>query len=159
MTGVWEPSYALDVHMDVSLPCYHTSCSPPCFGIPFPWILTGCLPGVKQPCSTLIEASDPFKIVPTSTPNIWHVFGDLHVLRMCIWMCPFHVAIAPVLHALENCPRIFGVYQVINNHVAPWLRLQTHSRRFPHPLQTYERCLATFICCGCAYGCVHTMLW
>jgi hypothetical protein len=25
---------------------------------------------------------------------------------------------------------------------------------FPHPLQTYSRCLATFICCGWAHGCV-----
>jgi hypothetical protein len=28
-----------------------------------------------------------------------------------------------------------------------------------HQCYIYKRCLTTFICCGCAYGCVPTTLW
>ena len=44
----------------------------------------------------VIEAIDSNKIVPTSTANTWKVFDNLHMMRMCIWMCPNHTMVALV---------------------------------------------------------------
>jgi hypothetical protein len=59
------------------------------------------------------------KMVPISVSNIYKVFGNLHMLWMCIWMCLYHVTLAPILQALENLPRTLGACQVIKNHVVP----------------------------------------
>jgi hypothetical protein len=34
-----------------------------------------------------------------------------------------------------------------------------HPTHISHQCYIYKRCLTTFICCGCAYGCVPTTLW
>jgi hypothetical protein len=39
-----------------------------------------------------------------------------------------------------------------------WLRLHTQPIFISHPYYIYKRYLTTIICCGCAYGCVHTTL-
>ncbi len=41
-----------------------------------------------------------------------------------------------------------------SQHALQCLRLLTHVLIHPLQCQTYIRCLTTFICCGCAYGCV-----
>jgi hypothetical protein len=88
MKGVWQPLYAVDVHMDVSSPRYGRSCS----------------------------------------PSFW------------------------------NLARNLGNSQAITHGEMRWLRLQTQLIFISHQCHTYERCLTTFICCGCAYGCVPTTL-
>jgi hypothetical protein len=40
-----------------------------------------------------------------------------------------------------------------------WLRLSIHPPLISHHCYIYIRCLTTFICCGCAYGCIITTLW
>ena len=88
MQCVWQTSYAVDVHMDVSL--QHYSCSP--------------------------------------SPSFW------------------------------KSPRILGNSWATNDGEVQWLMPWTQSRPIPHQCQTHAMCLATFICSGCAYGCILTSL-
>jgi hypothetical protein len=46
-----------------------------------------------------------------------------------------------------------------NDGKKQWLRLYTQSRLIQYQCQTHARCLTTFICSGCEYGCVLTTLW
>ena len=87
--GVWQPLYAVDVHMDVSPPRYGCSCR----------------------------------------PSFW------------------------------NFVRNLGYSQAITHGEMRWLRLHTQPIFISHPYYIYKRCLTTFICYGCAYGCFHTTLW
>jgi hypothetical protein len=76
--GVWQPLYAVDVHMDVSTPPYGRSCRPS-----WRW-------------NEVIKAIDPTHIHLTSMLYIYKVFDNLYMLWMCIWMCPHHVMAAHV---------------------------------------------------------------
>ena len=49
----------------------------------------------------VIEAIDSNKIVPTSMANTWKMFDNLHMMWMCIWMCPNHTMVALI-------DRVFG---------------------------------------------------
>jgi hypothetical protein len=49
--------------------------------------------------------------------------------------------------------------QAISDGEMRWLRLHTQPIFISHQCYIYKRCLTTFICCGCAYGCVPTTLW
>ena len=86
--GVWQPLYAVDVHMDVSPPHY----------------------GRSYPPSFL------------------------------------------------NFARNLGYSQPISHGEMRWLGLYTQAIFISHQCHIYKRCLTNFICCGCAYGCVHTIL-
>ena len=88
--GVWQPLYAVDVHMDVSPPCYGRS-----------W-----------------------------RPSFWNFFV-----------------------------RNLGFSQAISDGEMRWLMLYTQPISISHQCYIYIRCLTTFICCWCAYGCVPTTLW
>ena len=48
----------------------------------------------------VIEAVDPTHIHLTSTSYIYKGFDNLHMLWMCIWMCPDHVTAAHADQAL-----------------------------------------------------------
>ena len=50
----------------------------------------------------MIEAVDPFLILPTSMSNTYNAFDNLHMLRMCIWMCPYHIVAALQDHAFGS---------------------------------------------------------
>ena len=66
-------------------------------------------------------------------------------------MCPHHVTAA---HANQAC----WILPLISDNKKQWLRLQTHPPLISHHCYIYTMCLTTFICCGCAYGCVPTTL-
>jgi len=87
--GVWQPLYAVDVHMEVFPPRYGCSCR----------------------------------------PSFW------------------------------NFVRNLGYSQAISDGEMWWLMLYTQPIFISHRFYIYKRCLTSFICCGCAYGCVPTMLW
>ena len=87
--GVWQPLYAVDVHMNVSTPPYGRSC----------W------------------------------QSVWNFATNM------------------------------GKSQLICDGEMRWLRQYTQPIFISDPYHIYKRCLITFICCGCAYGCVHTTLW
>ena len=87
--GVWQPLYAVDVHIDVTPPRYGCSCP----------------------------------------PSFW------------------------------NYVRYMGNSQAISDGEMQWLRLYAQPIFISHQIYIYKRCLTSFICCGCAYGCVPTTLW
>ena len=92
---------------------------------------------------------------PTSTPNIYKVIPNLHMLWMGVWRS---------LHAIttyyHTCWPRFGKSAEIcvacivhtNDAMVQWLRLLPHMEWLPHPLQIYTKWLTTFICCGWEYG-------
>ena len=86
--GVWQPLYAVDVHMDEFPPRNGCSCR----------------------------------------PSFW------------------------------NFVRNLGYSQAISDGEMWCLRLYTQPSFISHQCYIYKRCLTTFICCGCAYGCVPTTL-
>jgi hypothetical protein len=61
--------------------------------------------------------------------------------------------------SLWNFVRNLGYSHAISHGEMRWLRLHTHPIFISHQCYIYKRCLTTFICCGCAYGRVPTMLW
>ena len=50
----------------------------------------------------MIEAVDPVQIDLTSMSDIYKVFDSLHMLWMCIWMCPRHITAAHADQAFER---------------------------------------------------------
>ncbi len=50
----------------------------------------------------MIEAVDPIKIDPTSMSITYKVFDNLHMLWMCIWMCPYKIRAALVDQAFGS---------------------------------------------------------
>ena len=80
------------------------------------------------------------------------------MLWMCIWMCPHHLTAAHVDQAFGILPQIWA-------NLSWYVMVKWGDWGYrPYPYSShihiiYIRCLTTFICCGCAYGCVHTTLW
>ncbi len=58
-----------------------------------------------------------------------------------------------------NFARNMGYSQATSHGEMQWLRLYTQPIFISHQIYIYQRCLTTFICCGCAYGWVPTTLW
>ena len=50
----------------------------------------------------MIDAVDSIKIDPTSMSNTYKVFDNLHMLWMCIWMCPYKITAALVDQAFGS---------------------------------------------------------
>ena len=64
----------------------------------------------------------------------------------------------PCRPSLWNFATNLGKSQLISDNKKRWLRLSTHPPLISHHCYIYTMCLTTFICCGCAYGCVPTTL-
>jgi hypothetical protein len=56
----------------------------------------------------------------------------------------------------NKSPRNLGNFRETNSGEVQWLRPLTQLKLIPHQCQTHARCLTTFICSGCEYGCVLT---
>jgi hypothetical protein len=50
----------------------------------------------------VIEAVDPIQIDLTSMSNTYNAFDNLHMLWMCIWMCPYHITAALIDQAFGS---------------------------------------------------------
>ena len=48
--------------------------------------------------SVVIEAMDPFKLAPTSMSNTCKLCHHLHMLWMCMWICPYNVTASLFCH-------------------------------------------------------------
>jgi len=46
-----------------------------------------------------------------------------------------------------------------NDAIMSWLRLTATSNSFPHPYNTYTKCLSTLVCCALAFGSSLTQLY
>ena len=107
------------------------------------------------------EATDPFKWAPTSISNTYKVFHNLHMLWMCMRICPYHVTSALVRQAVGSylSRNQFTSWEA-HHSMMWWLKLQTHSSELPlpHQYQTHIRCFSTFKCCVCTYVSVLMML-
>ena len=68
--------------------------------------------------------------------------------------CPqaFASSLIVVPTPLNSDCEVLGHLLTQNDAVASWLRLTTNSGCFPHPCETYTKCLITLICCPQAYG-------
>ena len=108
--GVWQPLYAVDVHMDVSPPPYGRSCRPSL------WNFATNL-GKSQLMwwwNEVIEAVDPTHIHLISMLYIYKVFDILYMLWMCIWMCSHHLMAA---HADQACRILLQILATLSWYV------------------------------------------
>jgi hypothetical protein len=119
----------------------------------------GLLPGNKWWWNAVIEAAHPTHIHLISMLYIYKVFDNLYMLWMCILTCSHHAMVAHADLPFWNFARNVGYSQAISNGEMQWLRLHTQPIFISYQCYIYIRCLTTFICCGCAYGCVPTTLW
>ena len=58
---------------------------------------------VEPQHSVEVEAILPLNWAPTSLPNTFKVFCILHMLWMCICICPYHVAAPLIGQACGSC--------------------------------------------------------
>jgi len=58
---------------------------------------------IQQQRSVVVEAIDPFKWAITLMSNIYKVFCTLHMLWMCMCICPYHVATPLISQAYGSC--------------------------------------------------------
>ena len=104
----------------------------------------------------VIEAPDPHGMIPTSSPNMCNVIDIIHML---------YVHIDPPSSCCYHCNDWVGFGKLEEQHqwvlcikimVMEWLRLQTHTEWFQHPLQTYKMWLTLFTsrtCLSWSYHC------
>ncbi len=96
-------SYALDVHVDDSLP------NRPCSHWPSFWKLPRILAtsrGQNKAKFSCWGSIDTFKMAPTSMSNTWDVFHNLYMLWMCIWMSLTTLPLLMLTKLIWKLPRI-----------------------------------------------------
>ena len=143
---------------------HHATLPPPHFSIqnlgswPNSWVAAW-----LQRChgdGALVEAPDPHGMVPISTPNIWKVLGNMHMLWMGRPVTHHATTTTLVDPEFRKLAKISGhsldtndVFVMVHWNEAPdphgmaydvivmvhWLKPQTHLEWFPYPLQTYGR--------------------
>ncbi len=113
----------------------------------------------------LVEAPDLHGMVPTSTPNIYKVFESIHIhfhyhTPLTIFLCFEFRELANILGDSSAGWQLRCKWwcQGALDVKVHWLSPQTYMEWFPHPLQTYTRCLRAFICCTGSDGSVASKL-
>jgi hypothetical protein len=83
------------------------------------------------------KALDPDGMAPTSTSNIYKVFGNIPMLWMGRWIQYLgNTTIILVGQDFRELSKFLGHSLATNDVMVNWLRPQTHMECFPHPLQT-----------------------
>ncbi len=103
----------------------------------------------------MVEADSHLKLIPTSILDINTVFGHIDMLYMGIQYQPYTVI--PTL--LSSDFGVLGHLCSQNDVMISRLGLTATSNCFPHPYETYTKCLSTFICCPLAYSISLTHLY
>ena len=109
--------------------------------------------GYKWCHGALVKAPHPHGIVPTSTSNIYKMFEIIHVLWMGRWIhhdVTSTIILGPDFRELAEY--VCHTSWTTNDVMVYCLMTQTHMKWFPHPLQTYTRCLRSIMGCGWADG-------
>ena len=134
------------------------------FHNPHIWNSSGCLlrskpqPGVHH--DAVFVAIDPFKMAPTSIWNTYKVNYNLQLLRMCIWISPYHTTTALIVECLE-----FWILVVFWEQTTVWVSARLWGCRpihnsyhinVKHIYGVLQSSCA--VDCGCACGWVLTML-
>jgi hypothetical protein len=153
--GVWQPLYAVDVHMDVSPPRYGCSCRPSFWNF------------VRNLGYSHAINHGEMRWLRLHTQPIF-ISHQCYIYRRCLttFICcgcaygrvPTTVWLLMPTYLLEFV-RNLGYSQALSDGEMQWLRLHTQPIFISHQCYIYRRCLTTFICCGCAYGRVPTTLW
>ncbi len=91
-------------------------------------------------------------MVLNSSSNIYMEFDNIHMLWMGRWIRHHATSIIIVCFKFGELAKFVCRSWATNDVALHWFRPQTHMEWFPHPLQTYKRCLAIFMFCGCADG-------
>jgi hypothetical protein len=154
--GVWQPSYAVDGHMEPSLLHFHGRCYPR-FQI---WEISQNLAVIAG--RQMIPLHKQWGLRPTQSGSHIHI---IHIQG--VWQPSYavdgHMKPSP-LHIHGRCYPGFGKFLskilsccwAANDTITQAMRLKTHPEWFTHPCHTYTRCLTTFICCGWAYETITT---
>ena len=147
--GVWEHSYSVDEEMDPPSCNFHHDCSSQ---INWDGGIHGSHFGYIWCHGALIEAPDPHRMIPTSTPIIYEVFESIHKLWMGRWI--HHHASSTIFMKLKfrELAEFMGHTLATYDVILHWLRPQTHMKFVPTPLQTCSMCLRAFICYGWGDG-------
>jgi hypothetical protein len=154
--GVWQPLYAVDVHMDVYPPRYGCSCRPSF------WNFARNM-GDSQAISHGEMQWLRLHTQPIYPSHIKYIY--IKGVRHPLYAVDMHMDVSPPRYGCScrpsfwNFVRILGYSQAISDGEMRCLRLHTQPIFISHQCYIYKRCLTTFICCGCAYGCVPTTLW
>ena len=76
---------------------------------------------------------------------------NIDMLSMGIWQGPYTIY-PPYLLGSDFGSGVLGHLWSQNDVIVSWLRLTANTNCFPHPYQTYMKCLSTLICCPWAYS-------
>ena len=79
---------------------------------------------------------------------VWHHSYIVHG-HWDPWSCHYHVLYS---NRFLISVKFIDCMRNVLHVMVPLLRLQTHMECFPHPLQTYKKCLTSFLYCGWALG-------
>ena len=145
MKGVSQPSYAVDGDMDPSSGRYHYTCQP----------RFGDLLKIFGHCLATKEAIAHWLRLQTHMewfPHTLQTYEKCFTTFICcgwgygsiIWPLPLPLYLSAQIWS--SGVKICGHCLATKEAIAHWLRLQTHMDRFPHLLQTYEKCFTTVIC-------------
>jgi len=153
--GIWQPLYAVDVHMDVLPPRYGCSCRPSFLNVDRNM-------GYSQAIS---DGEMRWLRLYTQPIFISHQCFIYKGVWQPLYGVDEHMEVFPPRYGCScrpsfwNFVRNLGYSQAISDGEMRWLSLHTQPIFISHLCYIYKRCLTTFICCGCVYGCVPTTLW
>ncbi len=103
----------------------------------------------------MIEADRHLKLLSPSIWDMYKVFEHIDMLFQGIQLQPYTVI--PIL--LGSDFGDLGHMSSRKDAITSWLRPTATSNHFPHPYQTYMKCLRTLICCFKAYSCSLIQLY
>jgi hypothetical protein len=89
----------------------------------------------------MVEADSHLSLLPPSISDIYKAFQHIDVLSIGIEQQPY-----TVIATNTTCLRFWGSGWHMcsqNDVITSWLRLTATSNCFPHPCQTYTKCLST----------------
>ena len=94
------------------------------------------------------EADSQLKLFIAFIWDIYKVFEYIDMLSIDVWLKPYTV----ITTQLGSDFGVLGHLWSQNDIITSWLRLTASSDCFPHPYETYTKCLSTLICCPLTYG-------
>jgi len=139
--GVWQPLYAVDVHMDVFPPCYGCSCRPSF------WNFVRNL-GYSKAISDGEMRWLRLHIQPIFISHQCYIYKRCLTTFIC---CGCAYGRVPPRYGCSCRPsfwnfiRNLGYSQAISDSEIWWLRLYTQPLFISHQCYMYKRCLTTFM--------------
>ena len=135
--SVWAHWYAVYRHMVAALLSY------PAYLAQISVIWVTC--GVKWCHYAMVMTALWFKMLPPSILDIYKVFEHIDIDMLSIAYGSSLTQLYPAY--LAQIMVISGSLVESNDAIMSWLWLQFYSNCFPHPYETYTKCLSTLICC------------